>query len=83
MTETLIKTTFGETLRKKRSKLHRTQQDIALHCETSTRYYQYLEKGSYSPSLTTIFKLAEAFDVAPEELINASWKAWKKDKKNR
>lgn len=79
MSET-VKTTFGDDLRQRRCNLHRTQQDVALSCDMSTRFYQYLEKGTRTPSLITIFRLADALDTTPQKLIGKSWTEWK-DKK--
>lgn len=78
-----VKTTFGDDLRRRRTSLHLTQQEVALSCDMSPRFYQYLEKGTRTPSLITIFRLAEALETTPEVLMSTSWKAWKKSKKSR
>lgn len=80
MSET-VKKVFGDDLRSHRTKLHSTQQDVALSCDMSTRFYQYLEGGTRTPSLITIFRLAEALNTTPQKLIDKSWKEWKKDRK--
>jgi len=76
-----VKETFGNEIRQKRRELHCTQQEIALRCDMSTRFYQYLEKGTRTPSLVTIFRLADALETDPCSLIETSWKKWKKKKK--
>nr|WP_223144886.1 helix-turn-helix transcriptional regulator [Teredinibacter waterburyi] len=48
-----VKTVFGETLRKYRTKSNRSQQDVATRCDMSFRYYQELEAGTKQPTITT------------------------------
>ncbi|MCU7807004.1 MAG: helix-turn-helix domain-containing protein [Candidatus Thiodiazotropha sp. (ex Semelilucina semeliformis)] len=74
-----IKKVFGETLRKHRTAGKRTQQDIAMTCEMSLRFYQDLEAGSKQPTITTLFRLADSLEVKPAKLIEAAYKEWQKD----
>ncbi len=75
MSET-VKKIFGDELRTVRTKRHSTQQDVALSCDMSTRFYQYLEKGTRSPSLITLFRVADALHTTPQKLIDKAWKEW-------
>ena len=78
-----VKKVFGGDLRSHRTNLESTQQDVALSCDMSVRFYQYLEGGTRTPSLITIFRLADALDTTPDELIEKSWKVWKKENRKR
>jgi transcriptional regulator with XRE-family HTH domain len=72
-----VKTVFGETLRKYRTKSNRSQQDVATRCDMSFRYYQELEAGTKQPTITTLFKLADSLEVNPAELIEPVYEVWK------
>ena len=71
-----VKTIFGETLKACRAKSGRTQQDVAMSCDMSLRFYQDLEAGNKQASITTLFRLADSFGVAPQELIQPAYKEW-------
>ena len=73
-----IKVTIGKTIKALRKEMgpEWTQDRTAQEADISTRYYQKLEYGEKLPSLTTVFKLAKAFDITPAELIEPSWKKW-------
>ncbi len=72
-----VKTVFGETLRKYRTKSNRSQQDVATRCDMSFRYYQELEAGTKQPTITTLFKLADSLEVSPAELIEPVYQEWR------
>ncbi|GAB1260752.1 helix-turn-helix domain-containing protein [Aurantivibrio plasticivorans] len=72
-----VKTVFGETLKKCRAKSGQTQQDVAMSCEMSLRFYQDLEAGNKQASITTVFRLADSLNVTPNELILPAYKSWK------
>lgn len=78
-----VKIAFGETLRQQRRNLNITQQELALRCDMSTRFYQYLEGGTRTPSLITIFRLADALETTPLSIIDKAWKVWKKHGKKK
>lgn len=71
-----VKTVFGETLRKYRTKSNRSQQDVATRCDMSFRYYQELEAGTKQPTITTLFKLADSLEESPATLIEEAYKTW-------
>lgn len=74
------KQVLGETLRQYRTKDNRTQQDIAMSCDMSLRFYQDLEAGTKQPTMTTLFRLAGSLDVSPAKLIEPAYKQWQKEK---
>ncbi|WP_052692096.1 helix-turn-helix domain-containing protein [Teredinibacter purpureus] len=71
-----VKTVFGETLRRHRTKSNRSQQDVATRCDMSFRYYQELEAGTKQPTITTLFKLADSLEESPATLIEEAYKTW-------
>ncbi len=73
------KQVFGETLRQFRTKDNRTQQDIAMSCDMSLRFYQDLEAGTKQPTMTTLFRLAGSLDVAPAKLVEPAYEQWQKE----
>jgi len=78
-----VKKTFGDDLRQHRHNLDITQQELALRCDMSSRFYQYLEQGTRAPSLITIFRLADALQTSPHTIIDKAWKEWKKGSKKK
>lgn len=75
----MVKQVFGEQLRKVRRDKGLTQQEIALRCKMSLRFYQDMEAGNKQPTITTLFKLCEAIGLAPDKLIMPVWKKWQQD----
>ena len=72
-----VKTVFGETLKEYRAKTRRTQQDIAMSCDMSLRFYQDLEAGNKHASITTAFRLADSLGITLDELLQPAYKSWK------
>lgn len=77
----MVSEAFGESLRKARLGQGMTQQDTAMRCQMSPRYYQDLEAGNKQPTITTIFRLCTALGIEPDKLISPVWKQWKKKNK--
>jgi len=61
---------FSKNLRAIRDKLGLTQEELSLKCGLNYRFYQKLESGKYSPSLSTVFKLSKALKVKVTDLLN-------------
>lgn len=73
----MIPKKFGQPLRQHRTENHLTQEQLAEAADTALRYIQELEAGAKQPTITTIFKLAEALGTTPQKLIGPAWTAWK------
>ena len=73
----MIPKIFGQTLRQHRTEKHLTQEQLAEAADTALRYIQELEAGTKQPTITTLFKLAEALGTTPQKLIGPVWTAWK------
>lgn len=57
-------------LRKERSL---TQEALAARAELSTRFLQSLESGSKQASIVTLFQLAKALDILPQDIFQDAW----------
>lgn len=60
---------FGGTVRKRRLQLGLSQEKLAFRCGSHRNYIGEIERGEKSPSLHTIFALAEALDMPTSMLI--------------
>lgn len=60
---------FGQTPREFRRGQDLTQEELAFAGERSPRHVSELERANYSPSLGTVFALADALDTRPSELL--------------
>lgn len=65
---------FGTILREIRTKRGISQEKLAEFCELDRTYISLLERGLRQPTLTTIFKLSEALEILPSELIGITEK---------
>lgn len=72
----MIKAAFGATLRRVRDRKKFTQEALAAKSGVSVRYLQRLEAGERSPSISTVFRLANALDVTPNILVTPAWQQW-------
>lgn len=62
---------FGNVLRKLREGAGLTQEQLGLEADLRRTYVSILELGQQQPSLTTIFKLAQALNYPPGKLIDS------------
>ncbi len=62
---------FGTTLRELRLKRGLSQEALAHACHRHRTYISLLELGKHSPSLDTLFMLADALSVRPSELVRS------------
>lgn len=59
---------FGIAFKRLRALKGKTQEDFA--SVVSERYVRMLERGEYSPSLTTIIGLSQALEMSPITLLS-------------
>lgn len=74
---------FGQNIRKLRRSKEITLEGLAAASGLSTTYIKSLEKGSQSPTLKTVFKIARALDTSPEDLLKGSYDEWLKKESNK
>ena len=60
---------FGDVLRELRYERGDSQETVAWRVDLNRPYLSELENGKKVPSLTTIFRLAEALSTEPENLV--------------
>jgi transcriptional regulator with XRE-family HTH domain len=60
---------FGRVLRRLRKEKKLSQVELGLSIPLQGKYVSLLEKGEYQPKLETIFRIADALECSPFELI--------------
>lgn len=60
---------FGEAIRQIRSEKGLSQEDAALESGIDRAYYGHIERATKSPTLNTVWKIAEALKTQPSELF--------------
>jgi len=63
------KRAFARVLLELREERNLTQEELAFESGYHPKYISLLERGKYSPSLTTILELADALRVTGSDLI--------------
>ena len=61
---------FGVVLRDLRDKSGLSQEKLAELSDLERTFISFLERGERQPSLTTIFKIANALDISATQLIS-------------
>lgn len=65
----MVISVFGKVLRELRGKNNLSQEKLAEYCDLDRTYISLLERGLRQPTITTIFKIAEALKISPTEII--------------
>jgi transcriptional regulator with XRE-family HTH domain len=60
---------FGLALRGQRTKRKWSQTDLALRADVDRNYISLIELGKNSPSVRMLYKLCDALDIRPSELL--------------
>lgn len=61
---------FGEALRQLRSERgDLSQEAAALACRIDRAYFGKIERGAKSPTLGTVWKIADGFETQPSDLL--------------
>ena len=60
---------FGQALRHLRTKRKWTQTDLALRADVDRNYVSLIELGRNSPSVRMVFRLCDAIDITPSDLM--------------
>jgi transcriptional regulator with XRE-family HTH domain len=64
-----LEQSFGLILREKRKDQGFSQEALALEAGIDRNFVSLLERGLNQPSLSTIFKLADALKLKPSDLV--------------
>jgi len=60
---------FGQALRNLRTRRKWSQTELALRADVDRRHISEIELGRNTPGLRLIFKLCDALDIAPSDLL--------------
>jgi len=60
---------FGETLRQLRKERELSQEAAALTCGIDRSHFGQLERADKSPTLKTVWRIADAFETRPSDLL--------------
>jgi transcriptional regulator with XRE-family HTH domain len=61
---------FGKAVRQLRVQRAISQEAAALASDIDRAYFGHIERGTKSPTLKTVWKVAEALEVRPSELLD-------------
>jgi len=64
-----IEIAFGKLLREQRAASQFTQADLALRAGIAASFVSRMERGQACPTIETVFRIANAFEVNPEDLV--------------
>ncbi len=60
---------FGDALKALREERGLSQEAAALTCQIDRAYFGKLERAAKTPTLSTVWKIADGFDTQPSELL--------------
>ncbi len=60
---------FGDALRELREERSLSQESAALACGIDRAYFGRLERAAKTPTLRTLWRIADGFDTRPSELL--------------
>ena len=60
---------FGQALRSLRTKRKWTQTDLAFRADVDRNYVSLIELGRNSPSVRMVFRLCDALDITPSDML--------------
>ncbi len=64
-----VQQAFGEALRMQRNAVGLSQEGLALRAAVDRTFVSQIERGIRQPTITTLWKLAEALQVTPSSLV--------------
>jgi len=64
-----IDVAFGRLLKEQRKVSKFTQADLALRAGIAKSFVSRMERGCACPTIDTVFRIANAFEVQPEALV--------------
>lgn len=64
-----LKIAFGQVIERLRRECGLSQEKLALAAELNRTFVWRIERGEQNPSLDSLFRLAKALELDPEDLI--------------
>lgn len=74
---------FAAEIKARRAASALSQEGLAFASGVTRTFVAKLELGQTSPSLTTIFRLAEGLGAGPDEMIQSTMKRYRKELRGR
>ncbi len=74
----MIKQAFGKAIADARIEAGITQEQLSSTLNINNRTLQRMEAGENLPTFFTLFRLAEACGITPDQIILPVWKIWLK-----
>ena len=65
-----IQTSFGDNLRKYRTRIGKSQEQLASEADLSTVHLGSLERGEKCPTIETLLKLCTATGTSPTQMLD-------------
>ncbi len=69
MADTALEVAFGNVIRELREARGLSQEVLSFRCERHRTYVSLIERGKNSPSIRTLWMLAEALEVEPAQIV--------------
>lgn len=69
-----VEEAFGRVLKKERTALGISQEELAYICNLDRTFISMLERGKRKPTLTTIFALSIGLKLRPSDLVSSTEK---------
>ena len=66
-----LTTVFGQVLAQARRRAGMTQEALAFECDLHPTYISQIERGIKSPTIRTLFKMADAMGIKPSSLVKS------------
>ena len=63
---------FGSSVRSLRKEAGYNQEAFAHVCGIDRAYFGLIERGGHTPTITTVWKIADALEIAPSDLVIAT-----------
>lgn len=76
-----LETVFGIVLKRIRTELNLSQEELAFSSNLDRTYISLLERGKRQPSLSTIFALSNALNIKPSQLVDEVEKEFDRNSK--
>ena len=67
-----LEAAFGQVVRQLREAKGMSQEELSFACGRHRTYISLIERGKNSPSMRTLWMLAEALGVRPDELVRVT-----------
>lgn len=66
---TALEIAFGSVIRELREERGLSQEELSFACGRHRTYVSLIERGKSSPTIQTLWMLAEALEVLPSEIV--------------